>query len=151
MKSSGMTLIELIVSIAVLLIVGAVTIGALNKYRERQALDKSVEMLTSILERARSKTLRNEKNTIHSVRLNTERIVLFQGAFSSSSVNNEYYSFDPLIEIGQLSLTSGTNTLSYRKLTGQSLATGTVELRLKRSTTTKKSVIIYSSGLIEAN
>lgn len=151
MKSSGMTLIELIVSIAVLLIVGAVTIGALNKYRERQALDKSVEMLTSILERARSKTLTNEKNTIHSVRLNTERIVLFQGAFSSSSVNNEYYSFDPLIEIGQLSLTSGTNTLSYRKLTGQSLATGTVELRLKRSTTTKKSVIIYSSGLIEAN
>lgn len=146
-----MTLIELIVSIAVLLIVGAVTIGALNKYRERQALDKSVEMLTSILERARSKTLTNEKNTIHSVRLNTERIVLFQGAFSSSSVNNEYYSFDPLIEIGQLSLTSGTNTLSYRKLTGQSLATGTVELRLKRSTTTKKSVIIYSSGLIEAN
>lgn len=151
MKSSGMTLIELIVSIAVLLIVGAVTIGALNKYRERQALDKSVEMLTSILERARSKTLTNEKNTIHSVRLNTERIVLFQGGFSSSSVNNEYYSFDPLIEIGQLSLTSGTNTLSYRKLTGQSLATGTVELRLKRSTTTKKSVIIYSSGLIEAN
>ncbi len=146
-----MTLIELIVSIAILLIVGTVTIGAVNKYRERQALDKSVSMLTSILERARSKTLTNEKNTIHSVRLNTERIVLFQGGFSSSSVNNEYYSFDPLVEIGQLSLTSGTNTLSYRKLTGQSLATGTVELRLKRSTTTKKSVIIYSSGLIEAN
>lgn len=146
-----MTLIELIVSIAILLIVGTVTIGAVSKYRERQALDKSVAMLTSILERARSKTLTNEKNTIHSVRLNTERIVLFQGGFSSSSVNNEYYSFDPLVEIGQMSLTSGTNTLSYRKLTGQSLATGTVELRLKRSTTTKKSVIIYSSGLIEAN
>jgi type II secretory pathway pseudopilin PulG len=146
-----MTLIELIVSIAILLIVGTVTIGSLNKYRERQALDKSVAMFTSILERARAKTLTNEKNTIHSVRLNTERMVLFQGGFSSSSVNNEYYSFDPLVEIGQLSLTSGTNTLSYRKLTGQSLATGTVELRLKRSTTTKKSVIIYSSGLIEAN
>lgn len=148
-RKKGISFVEMVISIAILAVITVMTIGGLNEYRKQQALEKSAALMSSVLERARSKTLTNENSTIHSVRINEERLILFPGVFASTSSDNEYFSFDPLVELGSVNLTNGTNTISYRKISGQALATGTVQVRLRKEPAITKSITVYSSGLIE--
>src|SRR3989344_3528620 len=111
-KNRGLTVIELLLSVAVFGLLAGLLWNGLASYRDRQAVSSGVEMVLAALSEARMKTVASERNMQYGVRLKSDRVVVFPGTeFTEPNSLNLEYPLERLIHISTTSLESSTSTV----------------------------------------
>lgn len=147
--NKGFTIIELLVSVAIIGVVAVLLISGFNSFRESTQLNEAHSNILGILRDARSRTLSGEKNTHYSVHFEENQVVLFSGSlYVSGFSSNEVYSLPSLTRISSISL-GGPTEVIFARLTGSASASGTITIQSTSNSSKTKTIIITSSGSIE--
>lgn len=151
-KSSGFTLLETLMVLAVaaiIITIVALSFGGLNA---SQALDKSVRNVISVLDEARNKTLSSSDDSRYGVRLESGQVILFRGSsYVSTDPDNEVSELHSLVGIRNVSLSGGGTSVVFDRLTGATSQSGTFEIYLREASTTYRTISIARTGVVEEN
>jgi prepilin-type N-terminal cleavage/methylation domain-containing protein len=151
MKTRGLTLIEIVFVLAILTILGTITVSVFKNANSRHALDKSAYLVVSVLNQARSLTLASKENTQYGVHFEQGNVTIFEGSsYSASSPTNMRTDLNSSIIISNINLGGPTNVI-FERLTGKALQSGSVTLTPTASSTDSRVVNIYSTGISELN
>lgn len=154
MKNSfGTTLVELLVTVAVLLILTGMAIPAFNFFRRESDLTNNAEEIINSLRLAQNKTLASEGESQYGVYFDDttspHQYTLFKGIdFASRDISfDEVRKLSKWMEIYEINL-GGVNEVVFNRITGLSSQSGNVSLRLKTDITKTRIIYIESSGQV---
>lgn len=140
-------MLEILITIAVLIILSVIILGALNEFRDSRALSGAREEIIGALREARSRTLASENENQFGVHFETSRIIVFVGPdFIPDDPKNEIRAISLRTEIFNINF-SGSDTV-FKRLTGESDPEGNVSVRLKKDPSELFTVYLNSSGLV---
>ena len=143
----GFTALEIIVSLAILILLGAMTAGYLSGLKKVITLDGAIESIISLTREAKAKTLAPEDGSQFGVRFESSKATLFKGAaYIEGGADNKIYNLPGETEIFNIGFSGGN--LVFKLLTGEPAATGSVSIRLKTDTANPKTIFINNAGLI---
>ncbi len=147
--SLGVTMIELLVVLAILVAMLFVAVSSFSRFRTGAAISDSKEKIMLALSRARSRTLASENGNVYGVHFQPDKAVLFTGSsYATTSVSNEPYLFDVRAPIYRITIAGGSNVV-FKRLTGETTNTGTVVLRSYSDKWLWSTTTISASGIIE--
>ncbi|MEK9166115.1 MAG: type II secretion system protein [Patescibacteria group bacterium] len=147
MQQKGITLVEILVAVGVLLILGAASMNVFSHYRRSVELGKARNAISAQLGEARTRTLGSEANSAYGVHFEESKAVLFKGpAYSSSDPANKEVWFGGGVRVSSIAL-GGPAELMFERLTGKAQPFGTVTLSGTGGETAV--ITIYPSGLFE--
>jgi len=150
MKNTGFTLVEVLVVIAILIIISALTFASFFNLDDRQALDVSVKQIDSFLEEARSLTLASKDASQYGVHFDTESITRFRGSvYSETDPDNVVSNLHNKIQISDVSLSGGGNEVIFDRLTGNTSQSGTITISLKSDPTQTRIITIEATGIVQ--
>ncbi len=148
--STGVTLVELLVTIGILLILSAVTIRTFHAMNSSKALDTEALRIVSELNEARSLTLSSKYADRYGVHFASSSVTLFQGAtYIAGSATNTTALLNSLTHISSINLAGGGSDVVFQRLTGKTTHSGSVTISLLSDASTSKTVTIYATGLVE--
>ena len=147
---TGFTLIEILVTLAVLVILGTTVLSAFSRFRASTELDAAVHQALSVIRLAQSKTLAAEEDSQHGVRFESDRITLFQGASFTEVPTNEVIELSALVQITNISLAGGGVDVVFTRLSGRTPQSGFVTLALASDPSRTRVITIDSSGQARA-
>lgn len=157
-KEQGLSLIELLAVISILLIILGITVQSLRYFQGEGALSDSSEKIINILRMAQSKTLASEGASQYGVYFDKttdpHQYTLFK-LFDSVSYNDplrntssdEVYQISKSVEIYEINLGGGQEVV-FSRLTGETANSGTVSLRLTSDNSKTRTIGIKPSGKI---
>lgn len=146
---TGVTLIESLIGIAVVIVLVALIWSGFSSFRESAQLNETHSVILGMLRDARSRTLSSEKNTQYGVHFEPTQIVLFSGSsYNSGSALNEPYVFPPLAKISSINL-GGPVEVVFARLTGNASVSGTITVESIPNVSKTKTITILSSGNVE--
>lgn len=140
--------------VAIIGIVTAIVTYSLSNSRNNQNLKGGAVNIVRMLVDARERTLIAKDQKNHGVHFDTDKAVLFSGLnYNPSDTSNETYILDGALEIADISsnISGNGNNVVFILLSGKTLQSGNMQIRFKNNPTLKKTVTIYSSGLVTAN
>ena len=151
-NNRGITVIELISTLAIISILIAILIPSFSLIREKQLLKNTMSDVVSLLEKARSKTLGSVDSSEYGVHFQSDQVIIFKGkVFSSSAVDNEIiYVVNP-ISISNVTLdgVSGTSgDVYFNRLYGVPSSVGTITISAPSAV---KIITISITGTISVN
>jgi len=150
MKNNGFTLPEILFTIAILGIVITIVTFSFSGLNSQQALDKSADLVSSILDEARTLTLSSSSDSQYGVYLEASQVVLFRGdTYSSSDPANVTTAINPLVGIRDIIIAGGGASIVFNRLTGETDNTGTMEVYLLASSTNFHTITINATGIVE--
>jgi prepilin-type N-terminal cleavage/methylation domain-containing protein len=149
MNPRGLTLIEVLLAIAIIGGLIAVTASVFPSMRNRRALEASTRQLASLLEEARSLTLSAKDASVYGVHFDSTQAVLFVGSsYNAGSATNIVTTLHPLTAIRNITLGGGGSNVVFTRLTGETPNNGSVEVYLVNNSTTARAITISTSGVI---
>lgn len=154
MNKKGVTLIEIVFSILLLLVVSGFSFTSYRVWQKKVSLNNAAQEISSGLMRAQQSATAAANNTDWGVHLETDRYIIFSGTF--------YNELDPDNIIKNLrgieiqdpndSFTDGSGgripDVLFYKFSGQTANTGTVRLITPFDPSVTKTVEVKSSGQI---
>ena len=145
----GFTLLEILISIAVISVISVLVVSGFSSFRESAQLNEAQSQILGVLRDARNRTLSSEKNTQYGVHFETSQIVLFSGSsYSFGLTSNEPHLFPPITRISSISL-GGPVDIVFARLSGSVSASGTITIESISNTSKTKTITIISSGIAE--
>lgn len=145
----GFTAIEVLIAIVISGIFVMLSVSVFSNLSNNQSLDKETNLSLSLIEKARMKTINSSNLSEYGVKFASTSVTIFPGTiYTSANASNTVYSLGGKAYIYDISLSNGTTTFYFNKLTGKPSATGTITFRLT-GTTTEKIILINSAGLAE--
>ena len=149
-NQSGLTIIEIMIAVSVVVVLAALSFQVFNVFIKRQALDKDTQKIVSMLKEARSATLASRANSVYGVHFVATRTVMFKGTvFIESDSNNRELSLNPRVQITVTNLNGGGSDIIFDRLTGATDQYGSVTLSLVASTSITKIISIEETGIVE--
>ncbi len=146
----GFTLTEVLVSIAIVALLGTIVMSTFFIYRKNQSLSLDTQTVSTILRQARNQTLSYKNSAVYGVHFNTTDVVLFPGSvYSSSNPENEVYPLNYSDTILTIMLAGGGSDVIFQRLTGETSQNGSIVISAPGLTQTK-TVTIYKTGLVES-
>jgi len=146
----GVTLLELLIGISVIIILAALGIGAFSNFRENSNLNSAPESGGALLAEARSKTLSSEDDSQYGVHFETNEMTFFKGAsYSASDPDNDTVVLPRGIEMSAISLNGGGVDVLFERLTGKTDQYGTITFRIISDTSKTRTITILNSGSIQ--
>ncbi len=150
--TKGLTLIEILIVMAVVLILLTFIIIPFKRMNDTQALSKETQNIISIINQARSQTLSSKGGVEHGVHFESSQVVLFSGpTYVPSDPNNALIPLHALVSISSINLSGGVTDIVFAKLTGTTAASGTITLSLVASSTQAKIISINSTGIVNGS
>ncbi len=150
----GLSLIELLVVIGVLIILAAVAIPAVYNFQKESDLNDNTRGIINTLKLARSKTLGSEGASQWGVYFTTSTIphqyILFKGASyysPRSTSSDEVFKLSKTTEFSKIDL-AGEKEVVFNRLTGETYQAGKIFLRLKETPAKLRIIYIKDSGLV---
>lgn len=147
-RNAGFTLLEIIVSIAILILIASAASVSFSNSRNIRELTTASQNVLSILRTAQSKTLAGEEASQWGVHIEQTRVVLFRGPAYAGAGYTEAYPLPATIEIANISLAGSGSDVIFKRIEGTTNEVGTFELRVKSDTTKTFSVTVESSGKV---
>jgi len=149
-KQKGFTLLEILIVIAIMGTVFALSAQPLLSFYHRIVLQGTVENVLAMLDEARKSTLSSYYSSQYGVHFETSKAVLFRGAtYSALDLNNDEYMLSDNTEISTISLTGGGSDVVFDRITGETSQDGFIEIELVNSTLASSTITIHLSGLVE--
>ena len=149
-NQSGLTIIEIMIAVSVVVVLAALSFQVFNVFIKRQALDKDTQKIVSMLKEARSATLASRSNSVYGVHFVATRTVMFKGTvFIESDSNNRELSLNPRVQITVTNLNGGGSDIIFDRLTGATDQYGSITLSLVASTSITKIISLEETGIVE--
>ncbi len=148
--TTGFTLLEILISLSLIVVLAGLVFYSISGFRNKEALDTESRQISSILEEARSLTLSGQGGNAYGVRLQGDQIIRFVGtSFASGTASNITYTLNPAVKLNNVSLQGGGSDVVFDKLRGTTANYGTMILNLVSTTSSKKTITINSTGIID--
>lgn len=138
-KMSGLTLIEVIISIGLLLIISGLGLTVGFDFYKTFALDSEQAVLISVLRAARNSSINNLNQTPQGIFIGSNNYTLFQG----NSYATRDQQFDQKFTIAPSLSLSGLTEVVFAQLSGNSSQSGTITLN---ATGNARTITINSAG-----
>lgn len=149
LATRGFSLTELLVAMAILLILAAVTLTYFSDYARTQQFVRFNEEVGRNLILARKQTVASKDDSQYGVYVGTSTVELFSGTTPTpGSASNTIVSFEGVGRYATSSFSNGLWYVTFSRVTGEASATGTIVVTdpsLGRTAT----YTVYHSGLIE--
>lgn len=145
-EKRGYTLIEIIISIGILALLGAIILVSFLTTRTVQDLTTSGQNVISVLREAQSKTIAGENNTPWGVHLEPQRFVLFNGTSYAAAISTTAHPLPNNIQITNINLAGGGNDITFQRLSGTTNQYGTFNLTATNPSSLTFSISIDASG-----
>ena len=150
MSQKAFTLIEIVISIAIISILLGISMTVFRALTDDQTIDRDVENVVSYILRARNQTITGENNANYGVYFASSSITLFQGKeIGESSPSDLTFDLNNRTFLSSINLTDGLTLIYFNKGSGSPSATGTIEYQLIGHEDQKKLIKVYASGLVE--
>jgi prepilin-type N-terminal cleavage/methylation domain-containing protein len=141
------TLIEVLVVIAIVLILLAVSIEGFRTFAVGAGGDASARRVLKTLEEAHARTLSSDGDTQYGVHFETDSATLFVGSAYVSGAGGNEVSTLHRAEISAVSLTGGVDDVVFSRIRGIPSATGTVTITQTGDASIERTIYIYETGL----
>jgi prepilin-type N-terminal cleavage/methylation domain-containing protein len=149
MSKKGVTLTEIVVVVAILGFIVAITFQSFTSYRTASSVEKVAGQVAALVNEARSLTLASKEDTTYGVHFEASKVVMFAGdTYSSSSAQNVTVNLGGGVTASAIELTGGGSEVVFNRLDGTARYSGTTTLSVSGASTTKK-IIVYPTGLTE--
>ena len=135
-KQSGFTLIELMVSLALIMILASISIPVYHSFQTRNDLDIAVSTTAQIIRRAQALSQAVSGDSSWGVYAQSNKITIFKG----TSFLGRDSSFDETFETPSISNVSGLTELVFQKFSGEPITTGDIILKSVDDETKKISI-----------
>ncbi|HEU5114487.1 MAG TPA: prepilin-type N-terminal cleavage/methylation domain-containing protein [Candidatus Paceibacterota bacterium] len=144
-RKRAFTLVELIISVGILGLLLALAVQSFSNFSRVQSLAASATALAEALRDARARTLASVSASQYGVKVDANQFILFKGSsFASSTAGNETFAFPYPV-----AASSSIWTFTFTRVTGNSSASGTIDLYLPGLPgSQKKTVSIQTTGLV---
>lgn len=148
----GFSVIEILVTLAIVSILAVIISNRYSDFRETQSLSNTVEEVIALIDEAHSRTLAGDNATTYSVRLETNKAVLFVGTtYSSGASTNKTINIDSVVNLASITLAGGGQEIKFDALTGDTSQYGTFVVKLASSTTGQKTITVSKTGFVSSN
>jgi type II secretory pathway pseudopilin PulG len=148
-EAKGITILEIIVVVGILLMLTTASVSNLSAYRNRQVLNGESSQILSILNKARSQTLASKSQTSYGVRIESDRVTLYTGpTFASVPAEYEEYVLNHSVSITNISLNGGSTDVLFERLTGETSAYGTFQITLLAEALQNHIIEISQTGFV---
>lgn len=142
--TSAFTLVETLIIIGIVGLFTALSFVSFAELSRREALSANAAALSTRLRDARARTIASVDGMQHGVYVATSSITFFKGSvYNPVSPSNDVF---PLSSYVQAS--TSLSSIVFSRITGNSSASGTIELFLVSDPSKKKTVTVQSSGLV---
>ena len=152
LKKRGYTAIEIVLVIGIMGILVTMVGLSFSAFRNSNILAVETEKVVSLIAQARNDTLSSKNDTVYGVRVESGRVVLFESdTFSEVDPDNIEISLDTSVALTDIVLNGGGSDIVFKRLSGKTNELGTMSLVLTSDPTTKKTITIYATGLVDIN
>lgn len=141
-------MIEILASIAIMFLLGSMSIRVFSDLANSSSLDKDVSIVVSYIDKARADAINSVLSLPHGVKFETNKVSTFKNTSYSVSNLESYYDIPSKTRISSINLTGGATSLYFNKLTGVPSVTGTIVVSLANGNATK-TITIYGTGVID--
>ncbi len=145
--NKGITLIEVMIVVVILIALLAVTTSQFSSLRQNQALQASTTEVVSVLKKASSQTLASIDSSQYGVHFGTDTVIIFKGTTYPSDSDETITLTNPAY-ITNVSLSGGGSDVYFNRLTGVPSKTGTITVSI---TGASKTITIGATGIISVN
>lgn len=152
-QNHGVTLVEIVVILAILIIILAISFSSFINLNKSEALSKQAVDIVAILENARSQTLSSKNSSQYGVHFSENSVVFFKGNDYGSAGANDIVNINlnPNVFISTISLYGSGDNVIFERVTGKTAQFGSITVSLKSNNSLTKTVNINATGLIEVN
>lgn len=139
----GNSLAEMIVVCGMIALLAGMSIVSLTNLVKRENLSSNAVALAAALRDARSRTIASVKGLQYGVKIDADRFTVFPGpTFSSSTADSSFVFSNAVGAVTSIPI------VLFSRVTGNSSASGTIDLYLRTGGSTKKSIQVESTGLV---
>lgn len=148
----GITVVEILIIISVLVILTVVALPQFYKMRENQVFKNTIADVTSTLHSAQYQSLASKESSEYGVYFQSDKIILFKGnVFVLGSVDNRTINIVSPANISNVTLagvSANTGELYFKRLLGVPSKTGTITIS---TNSLSKIITISGTGAISVN
>jgi prepilin-type N-terminal cleavage/methylation domain-containing protein len=151
-KQRGFTFLEILIVVAIIFMLSALSMTVYSKLNRNQTLTKDVQAVEAILEQARSQALASKNSSVYGIHFASTSVTLFDGyTYNASDPDNHVYMLNPENVIWNATLTGGGLDVVFKRLTGETTQSGIVTLSTLITPATTKTITLYKTGVIQVN
>lgn len=144
----GLSLIEILIVIAIMLILATMLGTMLSSFNSVQQLRVGVNTAASVFERARNLSLVGEGGVAHGVHIGSTTLTLFEGStYDANSASNETVGLMGSLEVAAVTLAGGLDVI-FAPLAGTTTNTGTLVFQVGSDSSRQRTVTISGSGVV---
>jgi Tfp pilus assembly protein PilW len=149
MNKGGLTLLEILISVAVLVLIVSVITSIFLSFDKHQALERDVSKVISTLEKAKALTLFSREASQYGVHIEASQITLFKGStYQVGASDNRLTGLHSKVSISGYTLNGGGDDIVFDRLTGETSQDGTITLMSKIDSSQTKTITIEKTGLV---
>lgn len=146
----GVTLLEILVSVAILAALSLAGVWHFSSATKNQALQKDRQGVVALLSEARALALASKDASRYGVHIEEFQVVLFKGtSYSAGASDNILFTLHSAVHIDSRSLQDGGDDLVFSRLTGVVQNFGTIRLSLKNDSMSSTTINVKDTGVIE--
>ena len=150
--TSGFTLLEVLASLAVVVILSLLATGAFNSLEKREALSKQSAIIVSLLGQARSLTVASKQASSYGIHFQVDKVVLFKGnTYIDGDTSNTVEPLHGAVQISSITLAGNGSDVIFDRLFGKTNQSGAITLSLASDPSQTKVITIFPSGIAESN
>ncbi|HSX07130.1 MAG TPA: prepilin-type N-terminal cleavage/methylation domain-containing protein [Candidatus Saccharimonadia bacterium] len=143
MKSAGFTLVEVLLSVAIITMLTGLSLPLYESFVRRNDLDLTTQSIATMIRRAETYSRGTKSDSTWGVEFQSTNAILFRGSMFASRDT----SYDEMVTIPVSITPSGLSELTFTKLTGAPNTTGS--LTLASTTNTTKTITINAKGTVD--
>ncbi len=145
LKERGYTVMELLVVLAVLAILAGLSMSGFAAFSKKEALDAGAAALIAGLRDARAQTLASVGGSQYGVSVATTSFSFFKGSsYDPLATTTSVFNFSPYVRAS-----STPSLFVFQRITGNAVASGTIDVYMASDPTVKKSIRVEATGIID--
>jgi prepilin-type N-terminal cleavage/methylation domain-containing protein len=142
MKNDGFTLIEMLLSVAIVSIIAGISVPIYQSFQVRNDLDVATATIAQSLRRSQVLSQAVDGDTSWGVKIQSGNITVFKG----TSYAARDTTFDEVFDVPTSLTPSGVSEIVFAKFTGLPTSTGTITLT--SSANEVRNVVVNSKGMV---
>ena len=143
MNQNGFTLIEVLLSVAILTLLTGLSLPVYETFMRRNDLDLTTQQVAAALRRAQTYARSVNRDSVWGVEVQTGTVTLFQG--TNFATRNQNY--DETFSIPSTVTASGLSGVQFAKLNETPNTTGTITLTSNANAS--RTITVNAKGMVE--